>query len=369
MCILSRALRWDQPLSVEIETNGCAGSKDEIRYLEHVQIILTIEYTRRGDITIYLVTPMGTRSCLLPVRSEDSSDEGFKKWAFMTTHAWGEDPRGKWILEIKDGGESRSNTGTLRDWQLILHGTKDKPRHQNVTHPENPLHKKAVADDTKTNAKSSVQITQITYTFGENGAPSRTIVPPNNVPNLYNSQRAPTQAIMQNQQVAVQNQPSIMPSQVLNPYASLQQNFQNTASNGMMGGEYNYNTNAYRNYQRNNIPSYTAPNYGTNSPAYGNNHNYASLFTGQPAYNQVNNAQLYQQANNNPRTTLVGRSVTWTRPNPNSMQVYTNPNANLWDFFGHLNARRSAEEAIEKKKKMNSLIQLLARLHSKRQRR
>lgn len=166
---LFRALRWNQPLTVEVDTDGCAGSKNEIRYLEHVQMILTLEYSRRGDLTIFLTTPMGTKSNLLPTRSEDSSDEGFKKWPFMTTHAWGEDPRGKWTLEIRDAGDARANTGIIRDWQLILYGTKEKPNHQIISHPEVPIHRKAVADDTKSiqgDQHSSVTITKVTYTFG-----------------------------------------------------------------------------------------------------------------------------------------------------------------------------------------------------------
>ena len=134
-------------------------------------MLMTLDYSRRGDLTIHLTTPMGTRTCLLPTRSEDSSDEGFKKWIFMSTHAWGEDPRGKWTIEIKDAGDSRANTGTLREWQLILHGTKEKPLHQNITHPEIPIHRKAVPDDVKAtqgNQQSSVTITKVTYTFGSN---------------------------------------------------------------------------------------------------------------------------------------------------------------------------------------------------------
>lgn len=87
----------------------------------------------------------------------------------MTTHAWGEDPRGKWTFEIRDAGDARANTGTLRDWQLVLYGTKEKPHYQTVTHPDIPIHHKAVQDDTKKiqgNQQPSVTITKVTYTFG-----------------------------------------------------------------------------------------------------------------------------------------------------------------------------------------------------------
>ena len=130
---------------------------------------------------------MGTKTVLLPTRSEDSSDEGFKKWPFMTTHAWGEDPRGKWTFEVRDAGDARANTGTLRDWQLVLYGTKEKPHHQSITHPDIPIHHKAVQDDTKKvqgNQQPSVTITKVTYTFGSRpiSQPQAPLQPLANIP-------------------------------------------------------------------------------------------------------------------------------------------------------------------------------------------
>jgi hypothetical protein len=42
------------------------------------------------------------RSMILSRRpNDDDSRDGFTKWPFMTTHTWGEDPRGRWTLEVK----------------------------------------------------------------------------------------------------------------------------------------------------------------------------------------------------------------------------------------------------------------------------
>ena len=49
-------------------------------------------------------------------RSKDFSTKGFKNWAFMSTHNWGEDPRGMWTLKVKggkDGGEQKKESGNL----------------------------------------------------------------------------------------------------------------------------------------------------------------------------------------------------------------------------------------------------------------
>lgn len=46
---------------LKIETNACEGTNTEVRYLEHVQAVLTINATRRGDLELFLTSPMGTR--------------------------------------------------------------------------------------------------------------------------------------------------------------------------------------------------------------------------------------------------------------------------------------------------------------------
>lgn len=40
-----------------VSTDGCAGSSDEVRYLEHVQCRIEMSYGRRGDIVIHLTSP------------------------------------------------------------------------------------------------------------------------------------------------------------------------------------------------------------------------------------------------------------------------------------------------------------------------
>ena len=167
-CILftiRRLIQRDKGLSVKIKANGCQGNKDELRYLEHVQLVFTLDYTRRGDLAIDLTSPMGTKSRLLSPRGEDLSDEGFSKWPFMTTHTWGEDPRGIWTLEINDEGDSRENHGVLKEWGLILHGTKEKPPFQRTTHPDKPRPTKAVPAK-KTSHQADKVPDGPTYTFG-----------------------------------------------------------------------------------------------------------------------------------------------------------------------------------------------------------
>ncbi|XP_028416477.1 LOW QUALITY PROTEIN: proprotein convertase subtilisin/kexin type 5-like [Dendronephthya gigantea] len=121
-----RAIPVKGSLTVERDTTGCEGTENHIRYLEHVEVILSLSFTRRGDLTIYITSPQGTRSTLLGKRRMDYSAKGFNNWAFMSTHTWEENPKGKWKLEIENVG-STANTGTLRGWQLRFHGTQEEP--------------------------------------------------------------------------------------------------------------------------------------------------------------------------------------------------------------------------------------------------
>lgn len=88
-------------LVLKITTDACQGESTEVRYLEHVQAVLTVNASRRGDLELFLTSPMGTRSMILSRRqNDDDSRDGFTKWPFMTTHTWGEYPQGTWLLEV-----------------------------------------------------------------------------------------------------------------------------------------------------------------------------------------------------------------------------------------------------------------------------
>ncbi|KAI9564477.1 hypothetical protein GHT06_008216 [Daphnia sinensis] len=95
-----------------------------VNVLEHVQVLLSLSATNRGDIEIYLSSPSGTRSTLLQRRPLDNSRNGFHSWPFMSTHFWGESPFGAWIIEVQNEGRFPA---TLNGWTLIAYGTKDPP--------------------------------------------------------------------------------------------------------------------------------------------------------------------------------------------------------------------------------------------------
>ena len=71
---------------------------------------------------------MGTRSTLLDARPQDYMSSGFVDWPFMTTHSWGENPKGKWFLEIHNDAYSKwASDAKFFRWSLQLYGTEFDP--------------------------------------------------------------------------------------------------------------------------------------------------------------------------------------------------------------------------------------------------
>lgn len=81
-------------MNFSLDVTGCAEGTP-VLYLEHVQVVATIRYGKRGDLRLTLYSPSGTESVLLPPRPQDFNQNGFHKWPFLSVQTWGEDPRGK----------------------------------------------------------------------------------------------------------------------------------------------------------------------------------------------------------------------------------------------------------------------------------
>lgn len=94
--MIFRSIPPKSSVAIPLEVTECAG----VQILEHVQAKLTILSQRRGDLEIYLTSPMGTKVTLLARRAHDNSRTGFNYWPFMSVHSWGETPFGIWKLEI-----------------------------------------------------------------------------------------------------------------------------------------------------------------------------------------------------------------------------------------------------------------------------
>ncbi|XP_047532266.1 furin-like protease 2 isoform X1 [Vanessa atalanta] len=115
-------------LSVHMDVNGCSGTVNEVRYLEHVQCKISLRFFPRGNLRILLTSPMGTTSTLLFERPRDVISSNFDDWPFLSVHFWGERAEGKWTLQIVNAGNRHVNQpGILKKWQLIFYGTSTDP--------------------------------------------------------------------------------------------------------------------------------------------------------------------------------------------------------------------------------------------------
>ncbi|XP_024081815.1 furin-like protease 2 isoform X2 [Cimex lectularius] len=115
-------------LKSDINANGCPGTVNEVRYLEHVQCKVTLRFFPRGNLRIILTSPSGTSSTLLMERPRDVDNSNFDEWPFLSVHFWGENPYGKWTLQIANTGNRKVNrAGFLKKWQLVFYGTAQPP--------------------------------------------------------------------------------------------------------------------------------------------------------------------------------------------------------------------------------------------------
>jgi hypothetical protein len=56
---LCRQLSATRPLEIDFEVKGCEGENNVVRFLEHIQLYVTIRYTRRGALKINITSPHG----------------------------------------------------------------------------------------------------------------------------------------------------------------------------------------------------------------------------------------------------------------------------------------------------------------------
>ncbi|KAJ2906436.1 hypothetical protein MKZ38_001796 [Zalerion maritima] len=108
-------------LQVDYEVTEQMMKDANLARLEHITITMNAEHTRRGDMSVDLISPSGVVSHIATNRKLDSSKEGYADWTFMTVAHWGEDGIGTWSIVIKDIKENK-NKGKLVDFHLKFWG-------------------------------------------------------------------------------------------------------------------------------------------------------------------------------------------------------------------------------------------------------
>ena len=75
-------------ISSEITITANALEEHNFEALEHVTVRVWIEHSKRGDVSVELVSPSGIKSVLAAPRSGDTADTGFRGWRFMSVKHW-----------------------------------------------------------------------------------------------------------------------------------------------------------------------------------------------------------------------------------------------------------------------------------------
>ena len=86
----------------------------EIKFLEHVQIRVDLNFSRRGDLLLQLTSPSITTSPLTRDRFADNFQKftNLTDWYITTLFHWGENPTGKWELKISDADPGNPSAGS-----------------------------------------------------------------------------------------------------------------------------------------------------------------------------------------------------------------------------------------------------------------
>ncbi|KAL6731186.1 hypothetical protein Aduo_002083 [Ancylostoma duodenale] len=121
-------------LRLDLPFEGCKGTSGEVNFSERVQIAITAEHPKRGQIALFLTSPSGTTVQLLHPRKNDDSPDGLSEWPFVSVGYWGENPQGKWKLEAVSVANPRNvkAVGILKAVRLTVQGTQADPLKNNA---------------------------------------------------------------------------------------------------------------------------------------------------------------------------------------------------------------------------------------------
>ncbi|PNP50451.1 hypothetical protein THARTR1_08833 [Trichoderma harzianum] len=95
--------------------------KANLARVEHVTVTMNVEHTRRGDLSVDLVSPENVISHISVARKQDNFKGGYDDWTFMSVAHWGETGVGRWTLVVRDT-EVNNEKGKFIDWHLKLWG-------------------------------------------------------------------------------------------------------------------------------------------------------------------------------------------------------------------------------------------------------
>ncbi|XP_065070414.1 proprotein convertase subtilisin/kexin type 6-like isoform X2 [Rhopilema esculentum] len=107
--------------------NLCGGEGKRINFLEHVVMRFSLNFTRRTNLEIEVESPGGSISVLLRSGRIMDSFQEIKNLSIMSLQFWGENPRGRWQIRLRNVKPDPKQNGTLYNWSMKLYGTANDP--------------------------------------------------------------------------------------------------------------------------------------------------------------------------------------------------------------------------------------------------
>ncbi|KAL1882202.1 pheromone processing endoprotease [Diaporthe australafricana] len=117
----------EQGLAVDFDVTADMLKKANLERVEHVTVTMNIDHTRRGDLSVDLISPNKIVSHLSVPRRLDNEAAGYEDWTFMSVVHWGESGLGKWTVIVKDTKVNEHN-GTWTDFHLKIWGESIDPK-------------------------------------------------------------------------------------------------------------------------------------------------------------------------------------------------------------------------------------------------
>lgn len=118
---------YRKTLSKSIPDNSALGVSDSIIIgdsltIEAVQIEITIDHEKSGELGIELTSPSGTKSILLNINNSLllSGDKNITDLILTSNAFYGETSLGVWTVKVIDA--RNGNTGTLKEWHINILG-------------------------------------------------------------------------------------------------------------------------------------------------------------------------------------------------------------------------------------------------------
>ncbi len=87
--------------------------------VEWVEVVFDASHGYRGDLSVELISPSGTRSRLAEQRND--SNDNYNGWVFTSARHWDENAQGDWQLRVIDN--VTGDEGTWNSWQLNVFGS------------------------------------------------------------------------------------------------------------------------------------------------------------------------------------------------------------------------------------------------------